>query len=309
MFISKFKQWMDKNDPYGVQRIAVPKAFFIATVGVYVYWLFQPSNFQCFMIPFLVLSFYESPALISFAEKERLLIFITTALILISVSFYLVYPFKGTFFFFSVLVLGLTYFSVLKYFYALKNLTMLLLVNGAIVLSTEPSGSIQVAYTFVSSTLTAMITVFICFRIYPNHYLLVWNKAVQKFIFCLEEDIDSAIKQEKKSAAEEMQHLGMVRNYRKLISIKYRTQAYRIALNLRNIQHCLDSLYYEQKNIVFWHAIKANLERLRLNMNAYIPCGTPQMPMEPETQLQHYIMHCLHKTFIYWDRLCYLQQK
>lgn len=54
---------------------------------------------------------------------------------LVSVSFYLVYPFKGTFFFFSTLVLTVLYFFVLRYFYALKNLTMLIIATGAVVLS------------------------------------------------------------------------------------------------------------------------------------------------------------------------------
>ncbi|WP_058535672.1 hypothetical protein [Legionella saoudiensis] len=309
MFTSGFKAWIEEYDPYGAQRVILPKALFLATVATYVYWIFQPSNFQSYIIPFLVLAFYEAPAIDSYPEKERLLVFMTIALILISVSFYLVFPFKGTFFFFSVLVLALTYFSILKYFYALKNLTMLLLVNGTVVLSTQPLGSIQVAYTFVSSTLLAMLTAFICLKIYPTNYLWIWNKAMQKFIHCLQEGMDYAIRKEKKSSAQEVQHLGMARNYRKLIPIKYRRQAYRIAVNLRNIQHCLDSLYYEDKNVAFWHEIQANFELLRHNMSTYAPCGLPRITIKAETQLQHYICRCLNQVFIHWDKLCYLQHK
>lgn len=309
MFISKFKQWLDDNDPYGLQRITFHKALFVATIATYVYWIFRPVGTQTFFPAFFALSFYESPALVTFAEKERLLIFMAVALIGISVSFYLVYPFKGTFFFFSVLVLAITYFMVLKYFYALKNLTMLLLVNGAVILSTQPQGSLQVAYNFTSAIVLAMATAFISLKIFPNRYLFVWNKAMQKFIFCLEEGIDYAIQQKRASIADELIHIGMVRNFRRLVPHKYLMSTYRFSINLRRIEHCLDSLYYETMNETFWHFVKENLESIRLKMNDYTPCGSPNMPIQPETKLQHYIMNCLQQVFLQWNKLCYLQQR
>jgi hypothetical protein len=309
MFISKFKQWLDEIDPYGMQRIALQKALFIATVIVYIYWLFRPINFRSFVIPFIILPFYESPEISSFAEKERLLIFIALGMILITVSFYLVFPFTGTFFFFSVFVLTLTYFSVLKYFYALKPLTMFLIVPGSLILGTNPPANLQVAYSLISSIALAMITALICLRIFPNRYLLVWNKATQQFIYSLEEDIEYAIKHIPKSSVEEITQISIVRSYRKLIPFKYLRQVYRVSINLRNIQFCLASLYFEKKNEVFWHAVKANLKSLRLKMKTYTPCGLPQMPTEPETNLQHYTRACLRQVFINWDKLCYLQQQ
>jgi hypothetical protein len=309
MFTSKFKQWLEEYDPYGLQRMALPKAIFVATIATYVYWIFLPVSLQSFFAAFFVVAFYESPALVSFAEKERLLIFMAIALILISVSFYLVYPFKGTFFFFSVFVLAVTYFAVIKYFYALKNLTMLLLVNGTIILGVQPQGNLQVAYNLASSIALAMFTTFIALKIYPNRYLMIWNKAIQKFIFCLEEDIESAINQVRRSPAEEIIHIGMARNVRRLIAYKYRNKAYRIAINLRQIQQALDIVYYETKNVPFWYAVKANLETLRLHMNNYIPCPPLHVPIPPETKLQRYIVNCLQQVFIQWNKLCYLLQK
>lgn len=309
MFTSGFKHWLEINDPYGLQQITLPKAIFVATIATYVYWIYQPAALLNFYVVFFVAGFYESPALETFEQKVRLLIFITIALILTSVSFYLVYPFTGTFFFFSVFALAVTYFAVMKYFYALKNLTMLLIVNGTIVLATEPQGSLQVAYNFASAILIAMTTLFISLKIYPNHYLVVWNKAMQKFIFCLEGDIDYAIRQERKSSAEEITHLGMARNYRRLIPKKYLNSAYRFAINLRNIEHSLESLYYETKNIEFWQGVQKQLQLIRQNMEDYIPCDGPDSSIKPETPLQHYIIRCLNQVFIHWNALCSLQYK
>ncbi|HHF0526126.1 TPA: hypothetical protein ACTUT5_003208 [Legionella anisa] len=308
MSISKFKQWLDEVDPYALQRITLYKCLFVATIEVYVYWLFRPVSFLTFFAPFLLVGMYEAPVLTTFKEKERLLFFIGIAIILISVSFYLVYPFRGVFFFFSVFAFTVTYFCVLKYFYALKNLIMLLIATGAVVLSTEPPANLEVAYGFISSTSLAMIFVFISLKCFPNVYLIIWNRAMQKFIQYLEEDIDSAINQNNKSPiGEEILHLGMVRNYRRMLPKKYIMQACRISVNIRNIQHALDNLYYEAKNEVFWYGIKNNLSWLRINMKTYTQCGTPTMPIEPETKLQHYVMHCLQQAFIRWNKLCFLR--
>lgn len=57
MSISKFKQWLDEVDPYALQRITLYKCLFVATVEVYVYWLFQPVSFLAFFSPFFWLLF------------------------------------------------------------------------------------------------------------------------------------------------------------------------------------------------------------------------------------------------------------
>lgn len=309
MSISKFEQWLDKVDPYALQRITLYKSLVVATVQVYVYWLFQPVSFLAFFSPFLLLSLYEAPVLPTFKEKEWLLIFIGIAVILISVSFYLVYPFRGVFFFFSIFVFAVTYFCVLKYFYALKSLSMLLIATGAVVLSTEPPANLEVAYGFISSTALSITTTLICLRFFPNMYLIIWNKALQKFILYLEEDIDSALNQDRKSPiGEEIQHLGMVRNYRRLLPKKYIMQTYRVSVYIRNIQHSLDNLYYETKNELFWHGVKNNLSRLRHNMKTYTPCGTPTLYVAPKTQLQFYIARCLQLAFLRWNKLCSLRK-
>lgn len=310
MSIYKFKRWVNEIDPYALQRITLYKCLLVATVEVYVYWIFQPASFLAFFSPFFLLSLYESPTLNTFKEKEWLLIFIAIAVILISVSFYIIYPFKGLFFFFSLMVFAVTYFCVLKYFYALKSLTMLLIATGAVVLSTAPPANLEIAYGLISSTALSMTFALICLRFFPNMYLTVWNKSLEKFIECLELDIDSAINQDHKSPTEEeIVHLGMARNVRRLLPKKYMRQAVRVSVNIRNIQHSLDNLYYETKNELFWHGIQNNLYLLRQNMNTYTPCGPPNMPIEAETKLQHYILHCLQKAFIGWDKLCLLRRR
>ena len=309
MFISAYKQWCEVNDPYGLQRMVLPKAFFVATISTYVYWLFLPIPIQSFFAVFFVMAYYESPALTTFAEKERLLGFIALVLILISISFYLVYPFKGTFFFFSILVLALTYFSVLKYFYALKNLTMLLLVNGTLILSIQPQANFQVAYEMVFSITLAVLTVFIAVKVYPNRYLTIWNNAMQKFVACLENNIEAAIAQTPTSYADEVMHLGMARNYRRLLPKQCLFSAQHFSVNLRRIEHSLDSIYYDEKNEVFWMEIKAQLIVLRGHMPTLTPCLHLPLQIPAQTTLQRYVLRCLSQALRSWNYLCTQQKK
>lgn len=71
MSMSKFKQWLDTVDPYGIQRITFYKSLFLATVLVYVYWLFLPVSFVTFVTPFFTMSLYERPGISSFKKKNN----------------------------------------------------------------------------------------------------------------------------------------------------------------------------------------------------------------------------------------------
>jgi hypothetical protein len=307
--MSKFKQWFDAVDPYAIQRVALYKALFIATIVVYVYWLFLPVNLMAFIVPFFLVSIYEMPILSSFKKKEHLLIFICVGVSLVSVSFYMVYPFKGVFFFFSLFVLSSLYFFVLKYFYDLKNVIMTLLAIGTIVLDTEPFANLEIVYGLVSSTALSSVTVFVCLRIFPNQYLKIWNIALQKFIKYFEEDIAHAVLHDSYTLIkEEIIHFEMVRNYQRLVGKKYMLPSYRVAVYIRNIQLTLDNLYYEEKNEVFWFGVKNNLHTLRMSMPAYFPCDIATIDLIAETKLQIYVVDCLKRAFIHWNTLCTLQQ-
>lgn len=308
MSMLRFNQWLDEVDPYTIQRMALSKALCIATIMMYAYWIFLPVNFMAFILPFFVASLYELPIVSTFKKKEELLLFICGTVILISVSFYLLYPFKGIFFFFSLWVFTLLYFVVLKYFYALKSLVMMILSTGTIILATEPEGVLQIAYGFISSMLITSITLILCLRIIPNQYLRVWNRALQHFIQCLEQSIGNALlRMNDRFTKEEVLHFEMVRNYQRLVGQKYMLMTFRMAVYLRNIQLSLDNIYYEPKNEFFWLTIQKNLLALRMNMSTYTPCAFFLEQFNPETKLQIYVKKCLKQTIKQWNNLCTIQ--
>lgn len=307
MSMSKFKLWLDAADPYTIQRKALYKALFISTIMVYVYWIFMPVEYMAFILPFFMLSLYEMPIVSSFKKKEQLLLFISVGVLVVSVSFYLVYPFRVFFFFFSLLILTALYFLVLHYFYSLKNIVMLTLSTGTIVLGVEPEGNLQIAYGFISSIALASCAVFFCFKIMPNRYLSIWNKALQNFICYFEGDIENVLVDKKhKFIKEEIIHFEMVRHYQRLVGKKYLLPSFRMAVYIRNIQLSLDNLYYENKNDAFWLDVKQNLNTLRTHMPAFSCCPMPVVHCPPETNLQHYVIDGLNRAVIQWNRLCTL---
>ncbi|HAT8586722.1 TPA: hypothetical protein JA995_10605 [Legionella pneumophila] len=309
MSMSKFIEWVEQVDPYAVQRIALYKSLFIATVMAYVYWIFRPTNFTAFFSPFLLVRFYESPSLASFKEKEHFLIFIGVVVILLSTSFYLVYPFRVVFFFFSVIALTSVYFYVLKKYLSLKNVTMLIVASGATILSTEPPANCQIVYDIIGSSALSMIAIFICLRFFPNQYLRVWKRAMAKFIQSLELDIEKSFSHRGlRFMQEEMINLSVIRQYRRLIPKKYMIFTQKISINIRNIQFSLDNLYYEGENQAFWHEVKENLYRLRCAIKANTSCDDPIMSILPETKLQQYVMRCLQQAFSKWNQLCIILQ-
>ncbi|AHE66255.1 hypothetical protein Loa_00686 [Legionella oakridgensis ATCC 33761 = DSM 21215] len=257
MFISKLSEWWDEVDPYALQRLAMYKACFVATILVYIYWVFKPANFMAFFAPFIVASFYEMPLISSFKEKEFLLLFIFVAMLVVSISFYLLAPMHFMFLFYALGVLATLYYLVLKFFPQLKNLTMLILAAGAMTLTIKPPAHFQIAIEMFSSSILSMGGILICLKIFPNKYLYIWCRALQKFIQCLESDIQAAIStRDKYAIVEEVNHLGMMRACRKLIPKRYLIHTYRMSVNIRNIQFALDNLFMKRRMMNFGQALK-----------------------------------------------------
>ncbi len=305
MSISRFKFWLEQVDPYAIQRVVFYKALFIATVMVYVYWLFLPVNFLAFVCPFFMVFFYETPSIASFAKKEQLLLFLGAGIISVNVSFNLIYPFKVTFFFFSLILLALLYYLVLKYFYAFKNLTMLMLSSGAIILSGQPPATLQTAYDLISAVLLSMTTLLICLRVVPNHYLVVWRKALQHYIAHLEEDINASLNEHHYTAIQdEITRFEMVRNYQRLVGKQYILPTFRIATYIRNIQLSLDNLYYEEKNEQFWCTVNHHLQQFKHHLIISAPYNPQELHLNPNTFLQHYVCTNLKRSFSHWSALC-----
>lgn len=308
MFISEMINPLDKADPYAIQRVVLGKALFTATILVFVYWVFRPSNFMMFVSPMLVVSFYEIPGVASFRDKENLLWFIFAATIVGSVTFYLVYPFRIIFFFYAIIFLAGLYHLVVRYFGQLKNITMIIMATITITLADKPPANLQIVYNMCTSSLLSMFTMFVCLRIYPNQSLIIWCRAMQKFIACLEKDIDSVIaQQDRQFITDEITHLGTIRAFRRLIPKRYLQHTFRISIYLRNIQFALDNLYFETVNDVFWRAVQHNFAQLRQSMRQRIPCPMPGILLMSGTPLQEYVLRCLNQAIHRWNLLCYAQ--
>lgn len=305
MFTLRLVKWLDEVDPYSIQRIALHKALFIATMLVYVYWIFRPGYYSTFISPIIVASLYELPSVSSVREKERFLLLIFSSVLICSATFYLIYPFRVVFFFYAVFILSVLYFWISARFGQLKNITMLLIATSAISLEAQPPGNWQVVYDLCSSGLLSMFTIFFCLKIYPNQSLTVWRRAMQRFLRCMEQSIEAAIhKQEKTNFSEEVAHLGVIRAFRRLIPKQDILHTGRISIYIRNIQFALDNLYDEPKNDAFWDLVQKQLCLLRKSMQDYRPCLKADDAFIAETAIQRYVARCLMLSISRWNQLC-----
>ncbi|PJD96834.1 MAG: hypothetical protein CK423_00135 [Legionella sp.] len=305
MSMLQFKSWVEKVDPYTILRITLYKALFIATAIVYVYWFFHPQNIISYVTPFMVLFYYESPIVSTFEKKKRLLLFMGGSLLFVNVTFDLVYPFKGIFFFYSLLVFMVLHQMVLKYFYAFKNLSLLIISSGALVLSTSPPANFQVSYDMIYSMSLSLITVMVCLQIVPNRYFQVWNRTLQHYIDYLIADIDASMQDGHYSAIQdEITRFEMVRNYQQLVEKKYLLPTFRVATYIRNIQLSLDNLFYEEKNEAFWSGVRMHLVAFKKHLAEGSPYRPQSAYLAIDTVLQQFVMDCLSKVFTHWNDLC-----
>ncbi len=164
---SNLIDWMDEVDPYAIQRLAVVKGMFIATIMVFVYWVFRPLSFSAYIIPAILIYYYESPALKTTKEKGKFSIFIFTAFMIGNITFYLIFPFKIIFFYYAILFFAFLYYLLDIYYNQLKTAAMLILAYSLFTLSDTPPANFQVVYTLFFSSMLSIITMLICLRIYP----------------------------------------------------------------------------------------------------------------------------------------------
>jgi hypothetical protein len=301
MFISKFKQWLDVVDLYGIHQSTFYKSLVIAPVFVFVYWIFLPANIVAYIIMLYVASTCELPVLASFKKRDQALLFLGVGNMFASITLYLVYPFTGVFFVYSLLVLSLLYYFALIHFYAIKPVVMIIVAVATLIFPTDPPANLQVAYDVFSALALATTTLLICFRLLPNHYLSIWTKALQQFIRCLIEEIDNLRLNEQRPVKEATTHFEMVRNYQRLVGQRYRLKTYRISLYLRNIQL---SLAYDEVNEAFWLEVKNTLSELRMNMDTSTSCIEPKLGCSLDNHLERFIFNNLTRAVRCWNELC-----
>lgn len=302
---SKLYGWLDSVDPYAIQRKILQKAFIVSTIMVMVYWFFKPTNFLAFVLPAFNVSIYEMPVFKSMKQKDQALLFSFAAMMICNLTFYLFFPFRLFFLLYAVVFFSALYFTIARYFPALKFLAILTIATCGIFMTVTPRAHLQTAYDMFCSSLLSMTVLFICLRALSRSYFTNWSLAQEKFIHALEKNIDSALKDKAVYFyVEEINHINTVYAYRCLLKKPYLLPAYKLSINLRHIQFALSNVYYEEKNHTFWKQVKYHLKQLRLHMKQKTACPwTPEL-LIPESTLQTLTIRYLHRATTQWNTLC-----
>ncbi|KTC87049.1 hypothetical protein [Legionella brunensis] len=305
MFISDLRHWLNRVDPYAIQRVVLQKSLFAATVLTFIYWFFKPESFLMFVAPLIVVSWYEMPFLSSKKEKNRNLLFIFAMVIITGISFYLIYPFRLLFLVYAIIFFIALFYIIWAKFPKIKNATMLIISTGALTLSISPMASLQISIGFLSSALLSMLGLFICLNFFPNKALEVWRRALQYYIQCIEADIAATIANVPlPSFNEEVSHVDIIRSFQPLLPKKYLSLALRIFSNIRNLQFALNNIYYQELNPIFWSSIKQHLHYFRLHMDKQNPIDLSEIIINPSTRLQYLVQDYLLSAMRHWNTLC-----
>jgi len=302
---SKTTTWLNTVDPYLIKRLALYKALFITTLMVYAFWLMRPNNLTAFVVPIFLMAFYEAPILKTYREKDFLFGFMSIALIVGGVSFYLLFPFKFYFLFYALAYFACVYYFVNKWFPSIKALTMLVVINAAIETGTTPAASLQIVFEMIFASCLSFAIIFVCFKKLPNKNTSIWLRALTKYIACLEQEIAMLLSSSPKTFLyEEVRHINMLRAYQSLIPKQHIMHAHRIGVCIRNLQFALDNSLTEQANDVFWHAVQKALQQYRIAIEKKRPITLQTIELNKPSALQKQVLHYLKTTSIHWNKLC-----
>lgn len=308
MFISKLVNWIDRNDAYGLGRVIFHKTLIIATIMVYAYWLFRPTNFLAFVAPGFVVTLYEAPLQI---DRDKFLFSTFAGVLICSISFYLIYPFKFVFLFYALITLTILYFIYLRYFPDQKNVPMLIIATAALHLNSEQVASLQTLYDIFFSTLLSMSLLIASMRLFPGNYQFIWRCAARHLLSCLEKEMDFQLTQDvslKQDASikifNSVQHYNMMRCFYKRLPFYQWRHALKVNLNLRNIHYAINNIRSDNVNGLFWHRVKHCLHHLNLAMRDKKQVHLTYIPQDASTSLQTAVIAYLHRTMFHWNRLC-----
>ncbi|WED44086.1 hypothetical protein [Legionella cardiaca] len=305
MFISPLRNWLNRVDPYAIQRVVLQKALFMATVLTFIYWFFRPENFLMFVAPLIVIYWYEMPFLSTKKEKNRSILFIFSMVIITSISFYVIYPFKLLFIVYAIIFFIVLFRTMWAKFPKIKNATMLIINTGALTLSIKPMASLQTSIGIFSSAALSMLSLFICLNFFPNKTFEIWRRALMNYIQCIEADIEAILaKVPLPSFNEEVSHVDILRSYQTVLPRNYLLLAKRIFSNVRNIQFALNNIYYLELNPVFWASIKEHLHYFRLNIDKKKPVDMSKIIVTPVTHFQYLVQDYLLSAIRHWNTLC-----
>ena len=309
MSTSKLRDWLDTIDSYGMQRVIFHKALFIATMLVFGYWILQPPNLLAYIAPIFVMRLDEIPGT-HVRQREKRMYFIFAMVLLCSMSFYVLFPFKFIFLFYSIIIFTLIYIATLYFYPELKTSITLIFMDGILFVSAGSDADLQTAYNIFSSMVLSMIIIFTCIKIFPGYYQFIWRRATILLLTRLAQQMDDTLHNRLTSYFyEEVTHLNVMRCYCKLLPLAQLRHALKITHQVRKVQFITSTLHYDKINQPFWHETILCLRHIKHAMQTNHVCSITHIMSYPvQTKLQQAAMQYITSIIHHWNSLCALRK-
>lgn len=302
MFTSVWAERLDRFDPYAIQRLGFYKACFTAVVMVYLYWLIHPSYFVGLVAPLILAGRYESTVLVSNQERDRYMAFIYLSLIACSLSFYLIYPFRYLFFIYALIFIAINYVLISRYYPKIKNASMLMIAISSVSLNIHPPANKEAAYALFFALSMSLGIVYVCLKLFPNHYFVIWKRGIIRYTDCLIADIHALIAQgPRQDIEQEVAHINIMRSYMRKLPQAMLRPAYSLYVNVRNIHFALN--LDQAQSADFWRQIEAALLQFVTDLRAGRPT-TESKSLQAETELHYQVLRHLRLATQHWNQLC-----
>lgn len=308
--MEKLRLYLDRLDPYYTQRLLLHKSLFVATVFVYISWMFHLQNYYTsFMYPIALLgNIYESTQFTSYHEKRKAFVVTFCIAALAALVFYLTFQFKVIFMFVFLGTFTLLYFGYSRFFPSAKPFIVVTLVVACMNMSLKPAGALYVAKGVFSLILFAMMIGYVCILIFPNYYHKVWIRAYRLYINAIRDvliaDINGA---DNKSFIAGTTHMNMMRSYRRLLKKKAFYKATRAGFAIGNVFALMCCLEVNKKNKEFWISANEYLRHLSIAIKKreqVVLFSTKELDSSDKIEL--YFVENLNKSVKNWNALCSL---
>ena len=305
MFISKLNSWLEEVDPYYTQRILLRKGLYLATWLTFINWIARPDAFTAYaMPPILLVALCETANLDTHKQKDTVLAFSFSLSAFTSATFYMLFPFKFYLLFFVLGYYFALYWLCDLFFAKFKPFIVQTIFVGALNLMTTPPASLQIAIDMVFCVCLSMMVTFVALKLHPNLYAEIWYRGFKHFISKIEDDIVSAINRTPlANFTKGVEHLNIIRSYRRLLPKKIMRNAVQVVVSVRNINFALTHIYLIEKNEGFWFNFKQQMHQLVLAIEEKRICQPIIFKYSQEAN-EKFAQQNLSRAIHTWNKLC-----
>ncbi|RTK96018.1 MAG: hypothetical protein EKK64_05085 [Neisseriaceae bacterium] len=307
-----FINWLDANDPYGIQRLLFFKLLYISCLLMIVYAIYKPVVFLAYLWPAVVLcASYESPLFLRNKERSYYYFLVMVVCIANTAVFYLLFNYKVFFTFYAILFYFVAYYLSTKYAPKFTGFISPIIFVSGILMSAMPAASLQISINISMSITLSVLVGYLGHITFPNYQLTPLVRAYNLFMVEVVKEVDYLIQgtSDEHDFFAGVTHLNTVRTIRHRVQKKYLNVAIRSMILMRDVHIAIQYQSFLSVDLKFWQYIYEELAKYQLaieNFQQFTLSAYEDKISEHDKQ-KHCVIKDLTKSVQYWNKLCLIK--